>query len=379
MFQRAAGPVGEPLTDGWRRRLRAPPTRAPHGDEATNRTACSARGGDRVASGNRRTCCRTAPTGRGNRRRGARPAASVPVLMYHVDRRAAAARRRSRASTSRAVELGRRCDGLRARATQAVDARPRRRLPGTAGDASSATDRPQSSRRRLPELRHRGARRSSRARLADGVLNLDLSNLAPALGDRPRERRPSADRRRLGDRRPLDDARRPCGRRRCALRREVAGSRQAIRRLFGITPRFFCYADGPLRRRDDRGRRGRPGTRARRRPRSGSRRRPPAASRSPGSGRPRRRRRRSRRGSSRRSDCRRDPDARGGGGQPERSPAYALPPSWVSPRPVASEPRPRQRAQLVEVAAELADVAPDDAALLARDDRARVGLGTPPP
>ena len=29
-----------------------------------------------------------------------------------------------------------------------------------------------------------------------------------------------------------------------ALRREVAGSRQAIRRLFGVTPRFFCYPAG---------------------------------------------------------------------------------------------------------------------------------------
>jgi peptidoglycan/xylan/chitin deacetylase (PgdA/CDA1 family) len=29
-----------------------------------------------------------------------------------------------------------------------------------------------------------------------------------------------------------------------ALRHEVAGSRQAIRRLFGVTPRFFCYPAG---------------------------------------------------------------------------------------------------------------------------------------
>ena len=29
-----------------------------------------------------------------------------------------------------------------------------------------------------------------------------------------------------------------------ALRHEVAGSRRAIRRLFGVTPRFFCYPAG---------------------------------------------------------------------------------------------------------------------------------------
>jgi peptidoglycan/xylan/chitin deacetylase (PgdA/CDA1 family) len=76
-----------------------------------------------------------------------------------------------------------------------------------------------------------------------GVLNLDLSNLAPSWGI------PSAGVRKLlaagwevdahsmthtdlsvagGD----------------ALRREVAGSRRAIRRLFGVTPRFFCYPAG---------------------------------------------------------------------------------------------------------------------------------------
>ena len=76
-----------------------------------------------------------------------------------------------------------------------------------------------------------------------GVLNLDLSNLAPSWGI------PQAGVRRLiaagweigahsmthadlsatgGD----------------ALRREVAGSRRAILRLFGVTPRFFCYPAG---------------------------------------------------------------------------------------------------------------------------------------
>ena len=31
---------------------------------------------------------------------------------------------------------------------------------------------------------------------------------------------------------------------RCRAAREVAGSRRAIRRLFGVTPRFFCYPAG---------------------------------------------------------------------------------------------------------------------------------------
>jgi len=76
-----------------------------------------------------------------------------------------------------------------------------------------------------------------------GVLNLDLSNLAPAWGI------PRASVRRLiaagweidahsmthADLAALGGS---------ALTREVAGSRRAIRRLFGITPRFFCYPAG---------------------------------------------------------------------------------------------------------------------------------------
>jgi len=76
-----------------------------------------------------------------------------------------------------------------------------------------------------------------------GVLNLDVSNLAPSWGI------PRYGVRRLiaagweidahsmthADLAVTDGA---------ALRHEVAGSRRAIRRLFGVTARFFCYPAG---------------------------------------------------------------------------------------------------------------------------------------
>jgi len=81
------------------------------------------------------------------------------------------------------------------------------------------------------------------ARNWPGVLNLDLSNLAPSWGIR-----------RVGVRRLIAagweiDAHSMthadlAAAHDAALRHEVAGSRQAIRRLFGVTPRFFCYPAG---------------------------------------------------------------------------------------------------------------------------------------
>jgi len=76
-----------------------------------------------------------------------------------------------------------------------------------------------------------------------GVLNLDLSNLAPpwGVGIRGVRRLISAgweiDAHSLShpDLTTLSGA---------ALAREVSGSRRAIRRLFGQTPRFFCYPAG---------------------------------------------------------------------------------------------------------------------------------------
>jgi peptidoglycan/xylan/chitin deacetylase (PgdA/CDA1 family) len=76
-----------------------------------------------------------------------------------------------------------------------------------------------------------------------GVLNLDLSNLAPDWGI------PSAGVRRLiaagweVDAHSMTHADLfvASG---TTLAREVGGSRRAIRRLFGITPRFFCYPAG---------------------------------------------------------------------------------------------------------------------------------------
>ena len=82
-----------------------------------------------------------------------------------------------------------------------------------------------------------------RARSWPGVLNLDLSNLAPSWGI-PR----AGVRRLIASGWEIDahslthaDLAVTGG---VALRREVAGSRHAIRRLFGITPRFFCYPAG---------------------------------------------------------------------------------------------------------------------------------------
>jgi peptidoglycan/xylan/chitin deacetylase (PgdA/CDA1 family) len=76
-----------------------------------------------------------------------------------------------------------------------------------------------------------------------GVLNLDLSNLAPRWGVGIR-----GVRRLIAAGWEIDahsmthaDLAVASG---AALRREVAGSRQAIRRLFGVTPRFFCYPAG---------------------------------------------------------------------------------------------------------------------------------------
>ncbi len=76
-----------------------------------------------------------------------------------------------------------------------------------------------------------------------GVLDLDLSNLTPSWGI------PRAGVRRLIaagweiDAHSMTHADLAVARG-AALRREVAGSRRAIRRLFEVTPRFFCYPAG---------------------------------------------------------------------------------------------------------------------------------------
>lgn len=76
-----------------------------------------------------------------------------------------------------------------------------------------------------------------------GVLNLDVSNLAPSWGIAP-----AGVRRLVADGWEIDahsmshaDLTYLSG---AALAREVAGSRREIRRRFGITPRFFCYPAG---------------------------------------------------------------------------------------------------------------------------------------
>ena len=79
-----------------------------------------------------------------------------------------------------------------------------------------------------------------------GVLNLDLSNLAPSWGlSRTGVRRLLAAGWEIGAHSLTHaDLSVSSGE---ALTREVSGSRREIRRLFGVTPRFFCY---PARRYD---------------------------------------------------------------------------------------------------------------------------------
>lgn len=164
----------------------------------------------------------------------------VPVLMYHViddPPRSApypdlyVARRDFRAQVRRlqragyeAVTLGRVVDAWHGRAT--LPARPIV-LSFDDGYRSHLTAA-------LPILAARGW---------PGVLNLDLSNLAPSWGiSRAGVRRLIGAGWELGAHSMTHaDLAVSSGQ---VLRREVAGSRQAIRRLFGVTPRFFCYPAG---------------------------------------------------------------------------------------------------------------------------------------
>ena len=173
--------------------------------------------------------------------RGATPnRRAVPVLMYHVidePPRSApypglyVSRRELRAQVQRlaragyeAVTLGRVVDSWNGRAT--LPARPIV-LTFDDGYRSHVTAA-------LPILD---------AHDWPGVLNLDLSNLAPSWGI------PRAGVRRLIAAGGEIDAHSMThadlavagG---AALRHEVTGSRQAIHRLFGVTPRFFCYPAG---------------------------------------------------------------------------------------------------------------------------------------
>ena len=76
-----------------------------------------------------------------------------------------------------------------------------------------------------------------------GLLNLDVSNLTPRWGVRVAGVRKLIAAGWAIDAHSLSHADLPSlsgG----ALTREVSGSRQVIRRLFGILPRFFCYPAG---------------------------------------------------------------------------------------------------------------------------------------
>ena len=164
----------------------------------------------------------------------------VPILMYHVidePPRSApypdlyVSRKEFEAQVRfldregyEAVTLGRVFDAWNGRATL-----PRRPVVLSFDDGYRSH-----MRAALPVLTRRGW---------PGVLNLDLSNLAPSWGIPPRGVRrliaagweidahslTHADVSALGG---------------AALEREVSGSRKAIERLFGVVPRFFCYPAG---------------------------------------------------------------------------------------------------------------------------------------
>lgn len=175
--------------------------------------------------------------GNGQRDPDRRP---VPILMYHViadpprsapfpdlyvspEELRAQVRWLSQAGYS-AVTLGRVVDAWNGRAT--LPARPIV-LSFDDGYRSHLTAA-------LPILAQRGW---------PGVLNLDVSNLRPSWGISAAGVRKllaagwEVDAHSLthADLRVLSGA---------ALAREVAGSRRAIRTLFGVTPRFFCYPAG---------------------------------------------------------------------------------------------------------------------------------------
>lgn len=153
------------------------------------------------------------------------PPRSAPYPGLYVSRRELReqVRRLARAGYE-AVTLGRVVDAWRGKATL-----PRRPvvLSFDDGYASHVTAA-------LPILRAQGW---------PGVLNLDVSNLEPSWGIRPAGvRRLIAAGWEIGAHSMTHaDLALSTG---TALRREVAGSRRAIRRLFGITPRFFCYPAG---------------------------------------------------------------------------------------------------------------------------------------
>jgi peptidoglycan/xylan/chitin deacetylase (PgdA/CDA1 family) len=165
---------------------------------------------------------------------------AVPVLMYHVigepprsapfpdlyvsrgDLREQV-RRLARAGYE-AVTLGRVVDAWNGRAT--LPARPIV-LSFDDGYRSHLTAA-------LPLLAARGW---------PGVLNLDLSNLAPSWGiARAGVRRLIAAGWEIDAHSMTHADLAVAGG--AALHHEIAGSRQAIRRLFGVAPRFFCYPAG---------------------------------------------------------------------------------------------------------------------------------------
>ena len=312
------------------------------------------RAGDRLRDARPRGAVR--PPGR-QRAVDARPnERPVPILMYHViaDPPASApfpdlyvSRADLRAQVRwleragyEAVTLGRVFDAWNGRAT----------LP-------AAADRPL-VRRRIPEPRHRGAPDPRRSTLAGRAEPRPLEPRA-VVGDRrepasggssPPTGRSMPTRSRTPTSRSLSGA---------ALAREVSGSRQEIHRRFGVLPRFFCYPAGRYDAEAIAAVR-RPASRERRRRSSGSPRPRGTIHAGAGAHRPRRRRR--------------GPGAEARLARVAGQRRYRDRSASVSTLPVACRRDSRERAQLLEPAAELAHVAADGAVLLARDDRPRVRL-----
>ena len=195
------------------------------------------------------------------------------------------------------------------------------------------------------------------ARRWPGMLNLDLSNLAPAWGiGVPGVRKLLAagweiDAHSLthADLASLSGA---------ALAHEVSGSRRQIQRLFGVLPRFFCYPAGrydaeTLAAVKAAGYEGATTTEL-------GLADPRSRSRSPASV----------------SDAATEPPAWRGSSPPSACPSTEVAgPLLVGENPVRrAEPSFAERDELVDTAAELARPATDDAVLLTRDNGPRVAV-----
>lgn len=164
----------------------------------------------------------------------------VPLLMYHVIGEPPAAARHAELYVSQTDFVGQ-MEWLESKGFTAVTLRavwehwqgrtelPPRPVVLTFDDGTRSIHA-----RALPELAARGW---------PGVLDLDLSNLAPSWGISPEQVVGLLE---AGWELASHSLTHPdlTGLGSAALRREVAGSRAALRRLFGVNADFFCYPSG---------------------------------------------------------------------------------------------------------------------------------------